>query len=81
MTVASKVAQTLASYEGAAADFKTFALETKDEQAKQMYQQLAQSMDSAVNQLRNRVDFMMSEEPQYQQEIQGTYPQRSKGQG
>lgn len=81
MTVASKVAQTLASCEGAAADFKTFALETKDEQAKQMYQQLAQSMDSAVNQLRNRVDFMMSEEPQYQQEIQGTYPQRSKGQG
>lgn len=79
VTIANKVAQTLASCEGVAANLKSFALETQDEQAKQMFQQLAQTMDNAVNQIRNRVDYMMSEEPQYQQEIQGTYPQRNPG--
>lgn len=74
MTIANNLAQTLASCEGAAANLKSFALETQDQQAKQMYQQLAQTMDGAVNQLRNRLDYAMSEEPQYQQEIQGTYP-------
>lgn len=77
MTIANKVAQTLASCEGAAANLKSFALETQDQQARQMYQQLAQTMDNAINQIRNRLDYTMSEEPQYQQEIQGTYPQQS----
>jgi hypothetical protein len=80
LTIANKLAQTLASCEGAAANLKSFALETQDEQAKQMYQQLAQTMDSAVTQLRNRLDYAVSEEPQYQQEIQGTYPQQGGGQ-
>jgi len=77
LTIANKVAQTLASCEGAAANLKSFALETQDQQARQMYQQLAQTMDNAINQIRNRLDYTMSEEPQYQQEIQGTYPQQS----
>lgn len=81
MTIANKIAQTLASCEGAAANLKSFALETQDEQAKQMFQQLAQTMDNAVNQIRNRVDYIMSEEPQYNQEIQGSYPQRNSGAG
>lgn len=80
MTIANKLAQTLASCEGAAANLKSFALETQDQQAKQMYQQLAQTMDSAVIQLRNRLDYAMSEEPQYQKEIQGTYPHQGGGQ-
>lgn len=78
MTVASKVAQTLASCESAAANLRTFALDTQNEQAKQMYQQLAMNMDNTVNRLRERVDFLMSEEPQYQQEVQGTYPQQGR---
>lgn len=77
MTIANKLAQTLASCEGAAANLKSFALETQDEQAKQMYQQLAQTMDNAVRQIRGRLDYSMSEEPQYQQEIRGTYPQQN----
>ena len=54
-------------------------METQNEQAKQVYQQLALNMDNTVTQLRSRLDFMMSEEPQYQQEIQGTFPQQSPG--
>lgn len=80
MTTANKIAQTLANCESAAADLKSFALDTQDQQAKQMYQQLAQTMDNSVNQIRNRLDYAMSEEPQYQQEIQGTYPQQSGSQ-
>ncbi len=60
MTVANKVAQTLASCEGAAANLRTFALETQNEQAKQVYQQLALNMDNTVTQLRSRLDFMTS---------------------
>lgn len=73
MTVASKFAATVASAESVAADLKTFALETKDQQAKQMFQQLAQTMDNTVSQLRNRLTYIMQEEPQYASEIQPTF--------
>lgn len=73
MTVASKFAQTVASAEGVAADLKTFALEVQDQQAKQMFQQLAQTMDNTVSQLRSRLHYIMQEEPQYASEIQPTF--------
>ncbi|NLY54085.1 MAG: DUF1657 domain-containing protein [Firmicutes bacterium] len=73
MTVANKLATTLANAESVAASLKSFALETEDQQAKQMFQQLAQSMDNTVSQLRNRLDYIMQEEPQYASEIQPAY--------
>ncbi len=73
MTVASKFATTVASAESVAANLKTFALETKDQQAKQMFQQLAQTMDNTVSQLKSRLNYLMQEEPQYASEIQPTY--------
>ena len=73
LTVANKLATTLANAESVAASLKSFALETEDQQAKQMFQQLAQSMDNTVSQLRNRLDYIMQEEPQYASEIQPTY--------
>ncbi|MBS3985381.1 MAG: DUF1657 domain-containing protein [Selenomonadales bacterium] len=73
MTIASQVAQCLANIEGAAANLKSFALQTQDQQAKQMFQQLSQSMDQSAQQLRGRMDYIMQQEPQYAQEIQGTY--------
>lgn len=73
MTVASKFATTVASAESVAANLKTFALETKDQQAKQMFQQLAQTMDNTVSQLKTRLNYLMQEEPQYASEIQPTY--------
>lgn len=73
LTVANKLATTLANAESVAASLKSFALETEDQQAKQMFQQLAQSMDNTVSQLRNRLDYIMQEEPQYASEIQPAY--------
>ena len=73
MTVASKFATTVASAESVAANLKTFALETKDQQAKQMFQQLAQTMDNTVTQMKSRLNYIMQEEPQYASEVQPTY--------
>ena len=73
MTVASKFAATVASAESVAADLKSFALETEDQQAKQMFQQLAQTMENTTSQLRNRLTYIMQEEPQYADEIQPTF--------
>ncbi|PTX64976.1 uncharacterized protein DUF1657 [Melghirimyces profundicolus] len=68
MTVGSKIQQTVASAEGVAANLRTFALDTDNQQAKQMYNQLAQNMDSIVQQLKNREQQVMTEEPQYKQQ-------------
>ncbi|MBS3873296.1 MAG: DUF1657 domain-containing protein [Firmicutes bacterium] len=73
MTIASQLSQTLANMEGAAASLKTFSLQTQDQQAKQLFQQLSQSMDHSVQQLRGRLDYITQEEPQYRSEIGGTY--------
>jgi len=59
--------------EGAAANLKTFALQTQDQQAKQLFQQLSQNMDHSAQQLRGRLDYIMQEEPQYRSEVGGTY--------
>jgi hypothetical protein len=72
MTVGNKVAMTLSSAESVAANLRQFSLDTQDQQAKQMFQQLAQSMDNTVQQLRTRLDYIMTEEPQYRDEIMGT---------
>ncbi|SES68797.1 DUF1657 domain-containing protein [Anaerobranca gottschalkii] len=77
MTVANKLAQTLSSCETIAANLKAFALDTQDQQAKQMYQQCSQNIEQIVQQLRQRLDYAMEEEGQYQQEVGGLYPQQN----
>ncbi|MDR6224052.1 DUF1657 domain-containing protein [Desmospora profundinema] len=68
MTVGTKIQQAVASAEGLAADLKTFALDTNNQQAKQMYKQLAQNMEQVVQQLKTREQQVMTEEPQYNQQ-------------
>jgi len=65
VTIGSRLQTTLASAQGVAADLKSYALETQDQQAKQLYQQLAQTMDSVVNSLQSRVNYVLEQEPQY----------------
>jgi protein-tyrosine-phosphatase len=67
MTVGTKIKQTIASAEGVAANLKTFALDTENQQAKQLYNQLAQQMDQVVQQLKSREQQIYAEEPQYRQ--------------
>jgi hypothetical protein len=81
VTIANELAMTLSSIEGAAADLKSFSLQTQDQQAKQMFQQLANTMDHAVQQLKGRLDYVMQEEPQYRNEIGGTYNMSTRTQG
>lgn len=66
MTVGTKVHQTLASCESALANFQTFALDTQNQQAKQLYSQLANTMEQqVVKPLRSRINQMEQQEPQY----------------
>ncbi|MFD1396577.1 DUF1657 domain-containing protein [Kroppenstedtia eburnea] len=67
MTVGTKIQQTIASAEGVAANLRTFSLDTNNQQAKQMYKQMAQKMDSIVQELKTREQQIMQEEPQYNQ--------------
>ncbi|GGE19396.1 hypothetical protein GCM10011571_21650 [Marinithermofilum abyssi] len=68
MTVGTKVQQTIASAESVAANLKSFALDTDNQQAKQMYNQLAQNMEMIVQQLNSREQQISQEEPQYKQQ-------------
>ncbi|WP_216830426.1 DUF1657 domain-containing protein [Alkalihalobacterium elongatum] len=65
MTVASQVKQTLAGLKSAQASFETFALQTENQQAKQMFQNLAQQTQGIVDTLSPRVQEIEQEEPQY----------------
>lgn len=67
MTVGTKMQQTIASAESVKANLKSFALETQDQQAKQMFEQLAQSMETVIQSLQSRMDHIQQEEPQYRQ--------------
>ncbi len=68
MTVATQMTQAIATVQNAAASMKTFSLETEDEQAKQTFQQLAQTLDSAIDTLKDRQKYVQEQEPQYKQQ-------------
>jgi hypothetical protein len=56
---------TLASLEGAAADLQTFAMETQDQSAKKMFNDLNRQLEDIVQALKGRVNYIESQEPQY----------------
>ncbi|MBU9714250.1 DUF1657 domain-containing protein [Evansella tamaricis] len=65
MTVASQVKQTLAGLKSAQASLETFALQTENQQAKQMFQNMAQQTQTIVDTLTPRLQQIEEEEPQY----------------
>ncbi len=65
MPTGTKLETALASVKGLAADMKTFSLDTDNQEAKQMFNQLASTMENAQQTLQSRVDFIKQEEPQY----------------
>lgn len=65
MTVGQKMHQTLASLESARADLSSFALDTQDKTAKQAFNTCVSQLDSVVNTLRSRVNYVEQQEPQY----------------
>ena len=51
MTVGTQMTQAIATVQSAASSMKTFSLETQDKQAKQTFEQLAMTLDNAVDTL------------------------------
>jgi len=67
MTVGTQMTQAIATVQNAAATMKTFSLETQDQQAKQTFEQLAKTLDNAVETLKGRQKYVEKQEPQYKQ--------------
>ncbi|AXI10364.1 DUF1657 domain-containing protein [Oceanobacillus sp. 143] len=67
MTVISQVKQTIAGLKSAQASFETFALETDNKQAQQLFQNAAQQTQAVLQNVEPRVQQMEQEEPQYKQ--------------
>lgn len=65
MTIGEKMHQTLASLEGAAANLKTFALDTQDKNTQQMYNDISGQLDNICSALKGRVNYIEDQEPQY----------------
>ena len=65
MPTGTKIETALASAKGLAADMKTFSLDTDNQEAKQMFNQLANTMENVAQTLQSRFDFVRQEEPQY----------------
>ncbi|WP_332632387.1 DUF1657 domain-containing protein [Halalkalibacter flavus] len=68
MTVAVKMKQTLAGLKSAQASLETFALETENQDAKQLFQQAAQQAQGIVDDIEPRLQQIEQEEPQYKQQ-------------
>lgn len=67
MTVSTKLHQTLTGLESAKTQLETFALDTEDKQAKATFTQLSQVLEQQViPPLRQRVNYVEQQEPQYQ---------------
>ncbi|MBD7911857.1 MULTISPECIES: DUF1657 domain-containing protein [Clostridium] len=68
MTVGTQMQQAIAGIQSASATMKTFALETQDKQAKQQFQQIADQLDSSLQTLKQRQQYIENQEPQYKQQ-------------
>ncbi|MCM3768743.1 MULTISPECIES: DUF1657 domain-containing protein [Bacillaceae] len=67
MTVGSQVKQTIAGLKAAQASFETFALQTENKNAKQLYQNAAQQTQTIIDSIEPRMQEIIGEEPQYNQ--------------
>lgn len=65
MTVGTQVKQALAGLKSVQASFEQFALETENQQAKQLYENAAQQATTIIQSIEPRVQEIEQEEPQY----------------
>jgi len=78
MTIGTKMHQTLASLEAAAANLQMFALDTQDQTAKQMFSALNQQVEGVCQVLRGRVNYIEQKEPQYRVMQPAMQPQQQQ---
>ena len=67
MTVQTQMQTAIASAQSVEASLAQFSLETENQQAQQMFQQLAQQQKNIVTQLEGRYQQILQEEPQFNQ--------------
>jgi len=65
MTVAVQLKQTLAGLKSAQANLETFAMQTQNPQAKQLFTSAAEQTKSVVQSIEPRIGGIEKEEPQY----------------
>jgi len=65
MTVGTQMQQALAGMQSASATMKTFSLETEDQQVKNDFKQIGEQLDSALDVLNGRQEYIQEQEPQY----------------
>lgn len=65
MTVGTQMQKAIAGIQSAAATMKTFSLETEDQQAKSDFKQIAEQLDSSLEILKGRQQYIEEQEPQY----------------
>jgi hypothetical protein len=65
LTVSSQIKQTLSSLKSAQASLESFALETQNQQAKQLFSNAAQQTKNIVDTLEPRIQEIEIQEPQY----------------
>jgi hypothetical protein len=68
MTVQTQIQTAIASAQSVEASLQQFALETQNQQAKQLFQQLSQQQKNIVTQLEGRYQQVLAEEPQFNQQ-------------
>ncbi len=65
MSVGTQMQQVIAGIQSASATMKTFSLETEDEQAKNDFKQIGEQLDSSLEILKGRQQYIQEQEPQY----------------
>ncbi|WP_334313176.1 DUF1657 domain-containing protein [Terrihalobacillus insolitus] len=67
LTVGTKIQQTISSCESVLANLHSFSLETQDQAAKQMFQNLGNQQQQILDNLNARLQYIETQEPQYKQ--------------
>ena len=67
MTVGTQVKEAIAGLRGVQASFEQFALQTENQQAKQLYTDAAQQTETILQNVQQRMQDIEAEEPQYKQ--------------
>lgn len=68
MTVGQKLHQSIGMLKMLSGNFHTFAMDTQDAMAKQMYSNFSKQLDQMTQDLTNRVNYVEGQEPQYKME-------------
>ncbi|MDW7674811.1 MAG: DUF1657 domain-containing protein [Bacillota bacterium] len=68
MTVGQKLHQSMGMLKMLSGNFHTFAMDTQDQMAKQMFTNFSKQLDQMTQDLTNRIDYVEGQEPQFKME-------------